>query len=483
MNKQQNYQPESQFESQAQPSTSTPDGYDLPSGPVGNSTHLHAVLQTALGSLDIDMEEELARYRRQAPGRVQRSRQQAMAYVAALAGKSPSESPESLAIAPSQATQATQAPLPPAPAPAEEEASLHANMTHFAAAQSAAPAPHSNPAPDGYLESSEELLRSLEDLHTPFPEPEPAAQKSDRFPGLLASLLTPLGVGSVMLLILSSATLGYLVVNPSVVTRLTSPSNDAPGSVSDGTASGRPDGISPDLSSTEFDPLNLNRLSSIPSERDLGYLENPAEGTDGEAESDTAPSSELSSENGELPTVAVPSTSASQPSTVTPAPAQPARRAAPAPAPARTAPQAAPQPAAALPRVAPAPAPARSTPRSNPTPSNTSQPSPRSRSATAPAAPSPSSNNSSGSSSATPAPSSNAATASAPASQEDYVYVVTPYTGDSSLEQAQEAVSGAYVRNSPGGAQVQMGAFSSPQGAQDLVEELNNQGIPAQIQD
>lgn len=60
---------------------------------------------------------------------------------------------------------------------------------------------------------------------------------------------------------------------------------------------------------------------------------------------------------------------------------------------------------------------------------------------------------------------------------------MTPYTGDGSLEQAQQAVSGAYVRNTPEGAQVQMGAFSSPQGAQDLVEELNNQGIPAQIRD
>lgn len=61
------------------------------------------------------------------------------------------------------------------------------------------------------------------------------------------------------------------------------------------------------------------------------------------------------------------------------------------------------------------------------------------------------------------------------------MYVVTPYTGDRSLEQAQEAVSGAYVRNFPQGAQVQLGAFSTPERAQSLVQELNSQGIPAQV--
>lgn len=63
------------------------------------------------------------------------------------------------------------------------------------------------------------------------------------------------------------------------------------------------------------------------------------------------------------------------------------------------------------------------------------------------------------------------------------MYVVTPYTGDRSLEEARQAVSGAYVRNFPQGAQVQLGAFSNADSAQSLVQELNSQGIPAQVYD
>jgi len=438
------------------------------------STALHSVLQTALGSLDVDLEEELARYRRQSPGRVQRSRQQAMAYVATLTKQSQATPTEPSAIAQSASD-----------APVEEQAFLPANMAH-AATQDVPAATHAGSAPDGYLESSEELLRSLEELQTPIEPPAEQEPETTRSSKMLASLLTPLGVGSILLLILSSATLGYLVVNPSVMTRLTSPAEgDRPGAMNDDATAGRPDGISPDLASNEFDPLNLNRLSSIPSERNLDSLNGSSEGTTSDAGNETE------SEGEEMPTVSVPQAPANQPSVVTPAPAQsssPGATSTPRATPSRNA---APQ-TAALPRVAPRPAPqARPAPRSNPAPSN-SQPSPSraaAPSAPAPSAPAPSSSGSSSSSnsgssgSTAPSTPSSAAVASTPASSEDYVYVVTPYTGDNSLEEAQQAVSGAYVRNSSGGAQVQMGAFSNPQGAQDLVEELNNQGIPAQIQD
>ena len=63
----------------------------------------------------------------------------------------------------------------------------------------------------------------------------------------------------------------------------------------------------------------------------------------------------------------------------------------------------------------------------------------------------------------------------------DYHHVVTPYTGDRSLEAAREAVSGAYLRNSPAGAQVQFGAFESEDAAQQLVDQLSEQGIDATI--
>jgi cell division septation protein DedD len=63
----------------------------------------------------------------------------------------------------------------------------------------------------------------------------------------------------------------------------------------------------------------------------------------------------------------------------------------------------------------------------------------------------------------------------------DSYYVVTPYSGDPSLETAREAVPEAYVRNFDTGASVQLGAFSDPAKAEELVQQLESQGIPAEI--
>ena len=51
------------------------------------------------------------------------------------------------------------------------------------------------------------------------------------------------------------------------------------------------------------------------------------------------------------------------------------------------------------------------------------------------------------------------------------------------LDQAQEAVPEAYLKNSNQGAQIQFGAFSDRGAAEALVEELQDQGIPAQLND
>ncbi|MEH2192085.1 MAG: hypothetical protein V7K98_05390 [Nostoc sp.] len=58
--------------------------------------------------------------------------------------------------------------------------------------------------PDDYLESSEALLRSLTEEQ---PETKRPSNSSD-------SLLSPLGIGSMLLLLLASLTLGYVVFNP-----------------------------------------------------------------------------------------------------------------------------------------------------------------------------------------------------------------------------------------------------------------------------
>jgi cell division septation protein DedD len=72
-------------------------------------------------------------------------------------------------------------------------------------------------------------------------------------------------------------------------------------------------------------------------------------------------------------------------------------------------------------------------------------------------------------------------TAPSPSSTETYYYVVTPYSGDPSLENAREAVPDAYVRNFEAGASVQLGAFSDSARAEELIQQLESQGIPAEI--
>ncbi|HIK43486.1 MAG TPA: SPOR domain-containing protein, partial [Leptolyngbyaceae cyanobacterium M65_K2018_010] len=60
-------------------------------------------------------------------------------------------------------------------------------------------------------------------------------------------------------------------------------------------------------------------------------------------------------------------------------------------------------------------------------------------------------------------------------------YVVTEYTGSQSLESARGAVNDAYVRTFNDGAKIQMGAFSQESSARNLAEQLQQQGIPAQV--
>jgi hypothetical protein len=60
-------------------------------------------------------------------------------------------------------------------------------------------------------------------------------------------------------------------------------------------------------------------------------------------------------------------------------------------------------------------------------------------------------------------------------------YVVVDYSGDTSLTAARQVIGDAYVRNFSTGAKIQMGAFSQPSAAQNLVQQLQQQGISAQV--
>jgi len=262
------------------------------------------------------------------------------------------------------------------------------------------------------------------------------------------NIVTPLGLGALMLLLVASAGCGFLLVNPSAASQLFQntplarffPSEEEEAIAEADTEAGDEaiatfeepplTALGPDLSQREFADLDLNNLSTLPSSSaDLSPgMEEPT--VDDPADRDVTTAEQSPTESPAIarePTTNEPRRVNQMPTRTTPAP-QPAAPTYTAPAPA-----AAPTP--------PMPAAERPT-----------QPAPPRASAT-------------------------------PASREPVssYYVVTDYTGDPSLDTARSAVGDAYVRNFDVGARIQMGAFNTPGGAAALAEELRNQGIEAEI--
>jgi len=385
--------------------------------PASRLLDMHPAIQATLNCMDVQMEDELARYRRaqrRSPARSQ-----------------PAATPGAVAVGAGGAAAlaiASTLPLPDAPETVAQQ-----------------PTPGfvpPTPAADSYeyMESSEHLLRSLAE--------DEAELRQEPAPRMLDTLLTPLGIGSMILLLLSSVTLGYVFTNPaslpfmgtqaeapedeSLMLEGSEPTTPAPGNASSGNTS-----FSPDLSSQEFRSLNLDTLSTLPEDQPLPEAPVTATGT---ATQSTAPSSTSAQSGSAASTQSQPTPTSSSPSAAptassTPAPAarsQPAP--APAPRPQAAAPAPAPRPQAPAP--APAPAPSRS-----------------------------------------PAPVAAAPTAAS----SSYFYVITDYTGDRALEAAQSAMGDAYVRNFDIGAVIQFGAFSEADRAESLIQDLQQQGISARI--
>jgi len=378
--------------------------------------------------------------------------------------------------------------------------------------------------PDEYLESTEALLDSLPSAYD-----DPRAYDDvDYEPSLREHLATPLGIGALLLLLVGSAGFGYFVTSPTTAQFLRNnglvqalfgdnsevelesqvevaepPQDDSVEGLQ---------GLGPDLSEDEFQDLDLGRLSTLDqaeargpaSSRSLPPL---AEDPESRPQADTSPDEDAtlsrrqpstdsatseattrlsepagrdtaSRPSSQPPTTVVrpqapanpqPATSSpqgrrgtAQPPVVTPVP-----QAVQAPQPVRqTPPQSVPQTPAA--DTSTPPQPLQSSPAAQPgTPVPTTPPQPLSQPAAAPAGPS---------ASTAPAP----ITQSPPQPTPNY-YVVADYTGDQSLESARNAVGGAYVRNFPDGARIQMGSFSQESAARGLVQQLQGQGIPARV--
>lgn len=367
---------------------------------------LHPAIQAALQCMDVQLEEELARYRRDRRRSPVQSQARHSVPVAAPAATGVKEAAPALAIAPAL-TAAGAAPMAAQAAPVPNEV---------------APDPVEDEDLADYLESSEHLMRSVAE--------DEADLRAEPAPRMLDTLFTPLGIGSMVLLLLSSVTLGYVLTNPTGLpfgAESTEPLDDESLVLeSEDPASADPSetAFSPDLSSQEFRDLNLDTLSTLPDDS-ADSATDLTEPTDDLTPQDGAP---LDPAEG-ADAAAVPTT----PTAATPTPAPAPRSSVSAPASPRPAPASSPRPVATT-RPAPAPAPR-------------------------------------------PAPVA-AAPAAAPST---YYYVITDYTSDRALDDAQAAVSEAYVRNFEMGAVIQFGAFSEAGHAEALVQELQGQGISARI--
>ncbi len=337
-----------------------------------------------------------------------------------------------------------------------------AGMTSVAASnsgQAAIAVPEENL--EDYLASSEELLRSIA---------EETRQSADREPNtMLDTLLTPLGVGSMLLLLLSSTTLGYVMMNPASVglsgfnNSSVPASQPAPTAVQTmrGPAAANQALPSPNLAADEFVDLGLDTLSTIPRSRE----QRPKATTGAKPASSEAKPAAKSASPSEVAVDSSAASSVEPPATVVmPTVVDSTRLPELPPAPA-------PQPSMST-VVVPARPPISETPPAisaniapvSPEPIRTAPP-------PIPPAPLPA---------VEPAPS--VATAPAPEAAQGRYYVMTDYSGDASLEQARTAVPDAYVRNLPdAGAKVQLGSFNDQAGAEGLRQQLQQQGIQAEV--
>ncbi|NER05916.1 MAG: hypothetical protein F6K17_26680 [Okeania sp. SIO3C4] len=64
-------------------------------------------------------------------------------------------------------------------------------------------------------------------------------------------------------------------------------------------------------------------------------------------------------------------------------------------------------------------------------------------------------------------------------SENGWYYVVVDYVNEESLYNAQQIVSDAYIRETPNGMKIQMGAFWEPEKAKEFLQELRQEKLDA----
>jgi hypothetical protein len=207
---------------------------DTSETPSSKTTRLKPPLRAALASLEVQLDQELARYRRTRSGyktptqprvgsfpssqlqqltltNTVKNKTQQLSEVSSVDSTKPLESSTAH-------TEATTAPIESSVpktkinTPASSVPETSPNSTSIVPAivkknnnsEALTELDKTDNPPDDYLESSEALLRSLV-------EEQPIAQKRNNSSD---SLLSPLGIGSILLLLFASLFVGYVVFNP-----------------------------------------------------------------------------------------------------------------------------------------------------------------------------------------------------------------------------------------------------------------------------
>lgn len=397
-------------------------------------------LQEALSRLDLELEDELTRYRRQKAGL-------SVAPIV-MRPKRKQQDPELVAFGGTDATHAETINgdnSPKAVSTDVEASAFELGMVPYetqtaeeALLELAGEEISEDELPKDYLESSEHLLKSLEQ--------EEAKVQVER--GFLQSLATPLGVGSMLALLISSAMFGYVIMNPaslSALRRAVSQFGSETAKVEsspDANAESEEIPNSPPLDSQEFIDLKLdnfailrsipNAVVPLPGKASPSPTAAPSPGVT----ASPSPVPEQSRTAAAVIAPAAPSSNSATNSVLNSAPAAPASAA----------------------PVAPRRSVASNRPAPQPAPSSVLLPSvsiPRTSSSSAASSPAPVS-----------------------ASPQLVYKIEAPYTGDRSLEAARQIVPDAFLR--PDG-KIQMGAVNSAEEAQQKVQDLKNQGISAEV--
>jgi|AGSF01.1.fsa_nt_gi hypothetical protein len=411
--------------------------------PQSSQPELKPQLKAVLGYLDVQLEPELTRYRRHQRrtkqttpdpnGQTNQQFQAATDAVAVVINQTAASGGKLFEPQTQGDSWETVVPSKPAPLAISSQPKSttdpKTNRAEPAVSFSLkSPAPAATPS-QGYLESTEALIKSIEERRS-----NPEEKRS-----LIASLLTPLGIASMFLFLLSCTALSYVISSPSGRTSLglnrffptptANPNVATPPTIAATDTSLPPtDSLSPNLAAKEFVNLDLDTLSHIdPNPNPVPLPSVPAPLPPSPATTLPAPANNLTSPNDQglnnLTQELIPK------KTVTPIIPNP---------------------------VITPPVTGQGTNTSTVQPGGGAAPKVATAIAPTPVRP------------------------TAPIKSGDgYYYVVLDYSGQRSFEQAKEVVADAYIAEFKTGKKIQLGALTDAASAKRLRDELQVQGIAA----